>query len=770
MKTLEQQKHRWIATFWLCTVLLCGVYCLDKIINSNPFYSNLLELLPEEEKNPILHDLSRLLANRFQQQLFILLKGRNITESKEAAQDLQKIIEEQPLLFLTNNSTDIHNRFIDIYQPFRAQLLPSSYRKTLETHSPETLSNEVLQNLLSPIAPPRPYLFHEDPFNLGGKWLEHLSSNIPFSIQQGYTTVDNWFLITIEITQSPFELAPQESLDLTLEKFRDSHPDIKILTSGMLFHAAAGTKQAKHEIRTVGVGSLIAIVLLALCVFRSLQPLATILITLGASCVVALTTSLLIFEKIHLLTLAFGSTLLGVAVDYIFHFIVKSHQQGSSIKARHTLRYPLAIGALSTICAYLMQLTTPFPGLQQMAIFSASGLAGAWLSIMFWGPLYRAPKSKSTEHALLLFDRIIKPTYEHIRRSRYILNSTLTIGLAVSVITIFSFGANDNIKSLNTSTQGLIDSEKSVQKLLKQPSTNSFFYINENSEQSLIEKLETLEIKLEQTSKEDQSMESLNVQSLAKYIPSIETQTKNFEAVEKAINSKDGALNQLFNRLSLPEKNFPYSLNGNFLTPDKITDEHISNLYPPILSNQGSYQTLLTLDTSKVPLSALEDIAENTPGVRFINQSDDISNLLGRYRNNISLILGLTLLLLTCGLYLRYRAHVLRVICPLLIAITFSLGVASATQGITVFHLMALLLVLGIGIDTAVFYQEVGFNSASWLAASLSCLTSIFAFGLLSLSNIPVLNQFGIIILTGILSCWLIIPIFHLDSAKRKYS
>src|SRR5690606_5499688 len=81
-------------------------------------------------------------------------------------------------------------------------------------------------------------------------------------------------------------------------------------------------------------------------------------------------------------------------------------------------------------------------------------------------------------------------------------------------------------------------------------------------------------------------------------------------------------------------------------------------------------------------------------------------------------------------------------------------------EGITLFHTMALLLVIGIGLDTAVFYTEVGFNEESWLASSLACSTSILAFGLLSLSAVPVLHQFGVIILGGILAAWLLTPLF----------
>jgi predicted exporter len=152
-------------------------------------------------------------------------------------------------------------------------------------------------------------------------------------------------------------------------------------------------------------------------------------------------------------------------------------------------------------------------------------------------------------------------------------------------------------------------------------------------------------------------------------------------------------------------------------------------------------------------------VARHVEGVTLVNQTEDLSQLLGRYRTSVSELLALTLVLLAVGLALRYRHHSWRMLLPLMLAMTVALGCA-AMGGITLFHVMALLLVIGIGLDTAVFYTEGGFTPESWLASSLACGTSILAFGLLSLSAVPVLHQFGLIILVGILGCWLLTPLF----------
>ena len=97
-------------------------------------------------------------------------------------------------------------------------------------------------------------------------------------------------------------------------------------------------------------------------------------------------------------------------------------------------------------------------------------------------------------------------------------------------------------------------------------------------------------------------------------------------------------------------------------------------------------------------------------------------------------------------------------------AISFSSIIAlslSVGTGITLFHLLALLLVIGIAVDTAVFFITPGLNRDTWSASTLACLTSAIAFGLLSLSNVPLLHYFGSVVLFGLICTWLITHLIY---------
>jgi predicted exporter len=91
-----------------------------------------------------------------------------------------------------------------------------------------------------------------------------------------------------------------------------------------------------------------------------------------------------------------------------------------------------------------------------------------------------------------------------------------------------------------------------------------------------------------------------------------------------------------------------------------------------------------------------------------------------------------------------------------IVALSLSTGL-----GITLFHILALLLVIGISVDTAVFFITPGLNKDTWSASTLACLTSAIAFGLLSLSQVPLLHQFGSVVFIGLLCTWLITPLIY---------
>lgn len=763
-------RNRFYAALWLLMLCACTLFCGYKLLYTKPFHSNLLELLPRDERNPALHELSVLLASRFQDKLLVLVRADEPEQGLVQAQDLQARLLASSRLGASAPGEGLQQALFDLYRPFSQQLLDGATREWLQQNTPEAIAQARYRELFNPMVAPVPYGFADDPFNLGGRWLASLTPPVKYQEYQGLPLIEvssvdgasgdkpeRWLMVTAKLKDSPFDVAVQQDVTAAIADFRAAWPQAQLLGSGMIFHAAAGTEQATSEINTVGLGSTLGIIAMVLLVFRRVTPLVAVLLTMTSAYLLALTVSLLVFGRIHIITLAFGSTLLGVAGDYVLHFLVGSQREGSGLAARHHLRYAMAIGALTGMAAYLLQFATPFPGLQQMAIFCSAGIFGAWMTVLALAPYYKV--TAATQRAPLLaaerffaFGRwLYRPFWAHPRR----VIAGLALLLVLALTGIVRGGVNDAVINLNTSPKSLLSEEQEVQQILQQASVNQFFYIEADSAEQLLTRTRALDTAL--TGLGDAQ---LRWQSLSQYLPSAAQQAADRQLVADKLYGEQGALVQLCQMLGAPCK-APVMPTAS-LTPEIFDRSALAELLPPMQAQGNAWRTLVTLNVTRggqLPVTELSRIAGSLAGVSLVNQTQDLSSLLGRYRTSVSLLLGVTLLALGIGLAFRYHRRSARMLVPLLLAMAVALACA-ALDGITLFHVMALLLVIGIGLDTAVFYTEGGFTPESWLASSLACGTSILAFGLLSLSAVPVLHQFGLIILTGILGCWLLTPLF----------
>src|SRR5205823_3506950 len=135
---------------------------------------------------------------------------------------------------------------------------------------------------------------------------------------------------------------------------------LRLKQSGINRIAVAAERQIRADIERITTVSTLGIVALFLLVHRSIRYLLLAVLPLVAGMLVATTAGLLVFGALHGLTLAFGSSLIGVCFDYPVYYI--NH---------HTLR-PDAAGPHAS-------LRRVWKGLRLGALTTMGGLAGlAW--------------------------------------------------------------------------------------------------------------------------------------------------------------------------------------------------------------------------------------------------------------------------------------------------------------------------------------------------------------------------------------------------------
>jgi predicted exporter len=181
----------------------------------------------------------------------------------------------------------------------------------------------------------------------------------------------------------------------------------------------------------------------------------------------------------------------------------------------------------------------------------------------------------------------------------------------------------------------------------------------------------------------------------------------------------------------------------------------------------------LWLETAEGPVSvvvltgvrdavALRRLGEAQAGVSFVDRVGDLSEIFTAYRSKTLWLTAASYLVVALLLALRYGpAGALSVIAvPLAAALVAFGALGFLAEPISLFNVMALLLILGIGVDYGIFFREAGrVRPSTLLAVALSALTTLLAFGLLTVSATLAVHAFGLTLLIGIAAAFLLSPL-----------
>lgn len=175
-----------------------------------------------------------------------------------------------------------------------------------------------------------------------------------------------------------------------------------------------------------------------------------------------------------------------------------------------------------------------------------------------------------------------------------------------------------------------------------------------------------------------------------------------------------------------------------------------------LLSGSDHVTALVSLSGLQDPVAVARVAAEN--GAQLLDLKEASESLVAAYRGRVLAALGVAVILLviTVWVSLRQPRRVIRVLLPmalttlLILAILRGLGVE-----LNLFHLVALILAAGLGLDYALFFDHAGDDRDDQLrtlhALIVCSLMTLLVFTLLGLSSIPVLRAIGSTVAVGVL-------------------
>ncbi|MBY0572940.1 MAG: MMPL family transporter [Undibacterium sp.] len=762
--------------------------------------TDILALLPVQERDPILQQSFTHMVDAAQQRLIVLIGAKDWDQAKHAADAYATVLApHQDLFAITRLTEQTQSDWLAPFEQHRLSLLSARQEKQLQAETPQFWSDTALAKLYSAFSGPKLGSFQDDPFDLFSGWVQERAQETPVRPRDGYLFVadeqQQYVLLAINIVPPAFSLSVQEAILPLLDEaamqaaqaVESKHSELKILRSGVILHAARAGQQANQEVSTIGLGSLLGIVLLMWASFRSLKPIALILLSITVGFLGALSVCYLLFDRIHLMTLVFGASLIGVAQDYGIYFLCHRAAHDATLNSNALLKKlmpGLLLTLVTTVIGYLGLALTPFPGLRHMAVFSGVGLLFAWLTVICCFPILVSGGSLQQGAWARRYSELLAvwPRIKNSRSSYFVL-----IGFCIVIgAGFYRLTANDDIRLLQTPPKDLVSEQIQLSRLLDAPTPVQYYLVRGDTAELVLQREEALKQKLDLLV----THKAIGgYQAISNWVPSQKKQSEHRQIITEKLLHEDGPLNLVREKINedsawvqatvkhLQQANTPLTLDNFFNAPASQAWRHLWIGQSSDLQHHQFASIVAIKGLQKSGLTRLISTANEVPSVQWVDKIGEISQVLGRYRVTMSWVLCGAYALVFLLMFPRYGRHTWRVLMPTVVASSLTVALLSLTgQPLQLFHVLALMLLLGVGVDYGIFMQELSHQankknseqSTGWLATGLSAISTILSFGLLGLSHTPALQAFGLTMLLGTALVWLITPYFSQETSNAK--
>ncbi|WP_374591563.1 MMPL family transporter [Aquabacterium sp.] len=538
----------------------------------------------------------------------------------------------------------------------------------------------------------------------------------------------------------------------------------RLVMSGTGVFSVSSRATIEREVAVLASASTVLVVTMLLLVYRSIGLLLLGLVPVVSAAAVGVAAVGLIFGQVHGLTLAFGTTLVGEAVDYAIYLFLQRATGQPPDRFWRTIR----LGVLTSLAGFLALTTSGFPGLAQLGVYAVFGLVAAALVTRFGLP-GMMPAHLPLRDLSALSARLDR-AFAAVRRQRgALLGATLA---AVAVVawpghTIWS----RQLTALNPVPKAAQDLDVSLRNDLGAPDMRFIASLAAPDEQAALEAAERASVVLRQAV---QAGELAGFKSPTMVLPSLATQRQR----QAALPEPDEARRRLDQAMAgLPvraERLQPFiddlaaARRGALLTRRDLAGSSAAMLVDSLLVQRAhDVLVLLPLQASdhgphpaEIDTEALSRRlrAAGLPQATVIDILAETSGIFSNYLNEtltMSMAGSLVIVVLLLA-SLRSWRRTLRVVLPLACTVCcVAATLVALGHPLTILHLVGLLLVVAVGSNYALFFDgsldaltdvERHQTHASLLLANLA---TVGTYGLLGLSSIPVLSALGSTVALG---------------------
>jgi len=698
---------KYINYLLLVTLLFIAFLFKDSIHIS----TNVLSLFAPKES------LSRLkIANElgYSKEMFVAIKGFN-KESKNSLKAMSKEFEAlneiKRVTYSLKPSKEIEQYYKDYYA-------------VLANFSTEKLSKEEIRGRLQTLYNGALNSFLYTPINKNDPLaLFSMPKSKTESHKGKYLTLGTYgYLLKITTNIEPSQMDKAKLLYEKVQNILQKYPNS--VAFAPFFYSVENSAKIKGDVKYIVALSTIILLLIYIVMLRDIKLLSHTFVALVSSMLFATLICTTTIENFGVLSLAFGTSLSAVSIDYFFHYYFHSFYV-----EKKGFDKSVFYGYLTTAIAFGIFTFIPVAMISQISLFALLSLSYAYLVFTF----------------VFKYLEIQEP-------KREIKNSQSRVKIPALFVTLMSLGLfafsymnitfDSNIRNLDYQNAAL----QKAQELFKNSSSKQLspVIVEAKNKQQLLQRLHKLKT---------QQSDSF---SFANFVmPSKLCQERKNEINSYDIKSLKTQINTQANKIGFKENYFEdaYDFTKNIASCEDV------NL--SIFNSLGL--ELYTKNEKLYTIAMVENINRATAlqGVSAIDVKSLFAKVAKGMLENIILYAAVVLVAIFALLLLSVRTRFFYALNYIIFPLSFSLATISLFYELNIMHLFSLIILIAIGIDYGIYMSNTHKQANTMLAIKYSLLSTFAAFGVLLFSSISALYSIGLVISLGVSSIFILTKVMR---------
>ena len=720
---------------FLCVLAIVFVAALCQGINLD---TSFFSIFPEYSA---LSAVEKKISQNTSSSVYIFAESKDFETAKKGAEDFYDLFKDSDVFksLILYQDADSFEELKTFLFEHRYQLIDDETLALLEAGKADAVAKAALSQVYSPFSFADLSHLDKDPFLLTGKNLTKYASQSAGNMfmKEGCLSAESggkWYvMIRGSVTDSALSFSKKNGIGKVYEQIKmleQDNPDVSYFCSGVPFHSYESSSKAMKEISWITGVSLALVALIIFFAFRSLLPMLISLANIAVSLLFGLAVALILYGKINALALVFGTTLIGVSIDYSIHWFVN----------REKIFRSLTINCISTEVSWCLLMLAPFPLLRQIALFSAAGLLCSYLIVRLIYPALSKPCQIAEGRT-----DAGQPGGHLARIAGILVIVICLVAPAVSGIRI-----KNNIKGMYTMSGQLLEWEKKASGVLNLGSSGEYFIVAGRGPQELLGQEEQLAAALE---KEKKAGALGGYTAITSYVPSMAKQARSYQTASLLLQRSQVQLKALgFGSTAAGLFEQDYKDNAGKVVAlnavPSFMQESINTLY---LGKVGDAYYSVVFPLQVKNSDALKSLADGKH-VFFMSKIKDIEQELDHLTKIALCFILASYLLVLPVLFIVYRKKALKIALVPVAVILGSLAFVSACGGVDLFACSGIVLIFGLGLD----YLVYGLEKKTGKATLLSFITTELSFGALALSSFVPAHVFGLTVCVGLALAYLL--------------